>query len=922
MRPPLQQIEAVFHEALVIPAPDRGAFLDRACAGNPDLLQEVQSLLRHAAGQTETFAAAVKPVVRDLLEGSAAAMEIEAGAMLGPFRLEHKLGEGGMGFVYLATDTRLGRKVAVKVIRQTLARTAEARARFLREARSAAALSHPNIATLLDVGETGARLWLVMEYVDGVPLRARLAGTLAESLCLRYATQIAAALEHAHARRIIHRDIKPENILITGEENVKMIDFGLARTVYERSDSATPITAPDAFIGTLAYAAPEILTGASGSARSDIYSFGVLLYEMTCGEQPFARLSGHALVSAIMTGSYPRCSSLNAGTSSRMAAVIDRCMSREPAARFKDARDLSTALLGWGSDIKLPAETAGPTLAIMDFRNIGGAANLEWLGAGIAETLSADLAKLKSVRIASRGRVVQSLRRLGNSSDDPGTAIELGRSLGARWVVTGGYQQVGERIRVTATLIDSSTGDSLLAEKIDGRWDELFEVQDHVVEVLLKALSIGFGTTDQQKIMPAETRNLAAYEHYVRGRQQLYVMDAKSLSGAIRDLEQAVSFDPDYAFAYSALGTAHALQFIRTSDPADITCASNYLERAIQLDPELGEPYPWLNNVRLRKNDPVGALAAGRKAVELQPDLAEAHYFYGATHYMIPEFQPGALRRKASHLVEAIRLQPKLHSAWLLLGASAAYLGKHQDAIHILREAVRMESDPDVVYRFVGARTLQAIAQTRACSWDAARAMHLEALETLRETDHIYTTCFQTLSTSGLGDIELRCGNHGAALTHYRRARRFITESRRITGSTRLLIRVNAGLAAAYAAAGEMERAEELASEAATQLQSLAGQTATVTFECSLAQLWLCIAVTEVRLGRIEAAAESLTHAHESGWLDGRWLSTDPELSSLHGHSAYVSFLEELASAPETEIAIPAITAAQRPEHQSASGGT
>ena len=373
-------------------------------------------------------------------------------------------------------------------------------------------------------------------------------------------------------------------------------------------------------------------------------------------------------------------------------------------------------------------------------------------------------------------------------------------------------------------------------------------MQDRVVASILKALTIGFATTDQQKILSAETRNMAAYEYYVRARQQMYEMQGKSLSAAIHYFELAVGLDPDYALAYSGLGTAHALQFIRTSNPEDIVRASGYLERAIELDPELGEPYPWLANIRLRKNDPAGSFAAGRKGVELQPDLAESHYFYGGGHYMLPEFQPGAIRTTPSFLAEAIRLQPRFHAAWLVLGATAAFLGKHADAIRILTEAVRMEAEPDLVYRFVGARTLLAIAHTRAGSWDAGRAQHLDALESLRDTDHIYTSCFETLSACGLGDIELRCQNESAALTHYRRARRIIRESRATVGGAAPSHPDQRGTRRRLRCHRRNGARPRTCRRGRGATRSLAGQTATATFECSFSQLWLTLAATEVRL--------------------------------------------------------------------------
>jgi tetratricopeptide (TPR) repeat protein len=366
-----------------------------------------------------------------------------------------------------------------------------------------------------------------------------------------------------------------------------------------------------------------------------------------------------------------------------------------------------------------------------------------------------------------------------------------------------------------------------------------------------------------------------------------------------------VALDPEYAFAYSGLGTAHALLFISTSNPDDIVGASRYLERAIELDPELAEPYPWLNNIRFRKNDIAGAVAAGRKAIELQPDLPEAHYFYGGLHYMMPEIEPGAIWQGASHVAQALRLQPNFHAGWLVLGGMAMFTGKHSDAIRILNEAVRLEAETNLRYRFEGSRTLLAIAISRSGDWEQAREQHHDALESLRGTEHVYTTCFQTLSWCCLGEIELRRGDPAAALAQFRRARRMITESRRIVGSPRLLIRVNAGLAAAYAASGDIDRASELAIRAAEDLRGPAGLPQNVTFECSVAQLWLSLAVAEVRLGRIKSAVAHLSRARDTGWLDVVWLRADPELRPLAGDPAFDAFVDELDSHPQRDFPAP-----------------
>jgi TolB-like protein/predicted Ser/Thr protein kinase len=895
MSSPFRKVEALFHRVLDLPEPERHGLLERACAGDPALLRDVQALLDHHKEETAAFRAAIQPVASELL-ASAPDSLLAGDATLGRYRLDRKLGEGGMGAVYLGTDSRLGRNVAVKVINRISTCTPEARGRFVREARSAAALCHPNIASIYDVGESGEIPWIVMEYVHGGSLRSLMTGSRSERAWMHYASQIASALAHAHARGIIHRDIKPDNILVTEDDQVKVIDFGLARAVPDQASESETITRPDAFVGTLAYAAPELIAGGSASARSDIYSAGVLLYEMACGEHPFAGLKGHALVSAISTGSYVSCRKRSPPVPAAIAAVVDRAMEREPAARYKNGAELAAALQRPEASQYIRAADATPTLVVLDFENIGGSPHLEWLSSGMAETLSTDLARLRSVRVVSRGHVVERLRRLGHARKDAAAAVDIGRELGAGRIVTGGYQRIADRVRITVALIDASSGDALAMDKIDGRWDELFDVQDRVTEAVLKSLALS--SADEQRILPAETRNLVAYEHYVRARQLMYEMQSQSVSGAIGQFEQAIRLDPDYALAYSGLGTAHALQFIRTSSPDDIQRASQYLERATELDPELAEPYPWLANIRLRKNDPAGSLAAGRRGVELQPDLSVAHYFYGATFYMAPEVQPGGLRTALPHLVEAIHLDSRLHAAYIVLGASALFLGMHDDAIRVLSEAVRRESGPDLLYPFVGARTLRAFAQTRAGLWKAANEGHLDALEALRNTNHIYTSSFETLSACGLGEIELRAGNESAALTYFRRARRIITESRRTAGSARLLIRIDTGLACAYARLGDQERARQLADAAAAQIGSLDGQTATATFECSFALLWLGLACAQVRLGDLEAAVASLERAHQSGWLDAAWLRIDPELRPLRDHRVFRGFVEELDAAP------------------------
>ena len=812
----MSELEHIFHEALELPEAAREEFIVRQCGNNLALAADVRSLLSYEQQPTAPFAAAIEPVAADLF----AVRALQPGTMLGPFRIAHKIGEGGMGAVYHATDTRLHRDVALKILRHSLGNHTDALARFQREARAAAALSHPNIAMLHDFGESSGAPWLVMELIDGESLRAKLnAGPLTETNVLRYAGQLAEALVHAHSRGIIHRDIKPENLLIAQNGTLKVIDFGIADLVHDAA-------APSPF-GTPAYAAPEVLTGQPLTEAADIYSAGIVLREMAAG-RPI------------------------------LAAVIERCLAPDPATRFRNGARLAAALRAANG----PAPPTGnTTVAIVDFTNLANDPAIDWLGAGIAETLAARLSKLRFVRVASR------------SAPPPANA---------RWVVSGSYQRSGEQVRVTPQLRATATGETLVAGAVDGHWAEIFSVQDRVAALLAHAIVNELGEPLAHSPSAPETRSLVAYEHFARGRQHMYQMSAAALALAIQHFEEAIALDPDYALAYSALGTSCALRFLRTSSPADIQRASACLEQAIALDPELGEPYPWVANIRSRKNDPAGAFAAGRKGVELQPDLPEAHYFFGGLHYMLAEARLYDSAIGIHALREAIRLQPRLHPAYLLLGALHSWRGEHAEAIPVLTEAIARETEVDLLYRFVGARTLRAVAYFRSGQWDLARAAFQDAFDSLTAgPEHLYRECFLVLSALGIADLDLRANDASSAIAHYRRAWRIVKESPRIVGSSRLLIRAAAGLAAAYAATGDAARARELVLDASQQLEAVAGQTASVTFECGLAQLHLSLASAYHRLGDDASASTHLGGAIDAGWSDLAWLGLDPELSPL-----------------------------------------
>ena len=887
-----QRLQDLFHAALERPAAQRSAFVHAHCTDDPELLNELQSLLaceHHGSAPVQPARRAVEALFTGAPE-----VAVENHHLL------RKLGSGGMSSVYLAEDVRLKRQVALKVLQHAWALAPEGRARIRREARMAAGLSHPNVACIYDVGESEGVQWISMEYVDGVTLRTRLlAGAMPVATLTDVGLQMAAALAHAHSRNVIHRDIKPENVMVTPNGTVKLLDFGLA----VRTEGHTPslqITAAGTFIGTLRYAAPEVLAGESSSPAGDIYSLGAVLYELATGEALFGRLNSSALIAAVLASDRPSLRSLNPALPHGLASLIDRCISRDPADRYANGETL-VAAFGTLDKPESSAPAPPPSVAVVEFHNLSGDPEMDWLSTGLAETLTADLARLVTVRVAHRARVMAESARCQARWDDPASLIELAQRLHVCWVVTGSFQKTGDRVRVLPHLIDASSGEDLPVGKVDGSWKNLFDLQDRVVTVVLDAVSVRSTTTERRPLTP-DTVNLNAYESYMRGRARMRDMGHRSLAEAIAHLERAVSLDGDYALAWSGLGTAHALSFLRGTNPDDLIRASACLEKAIALDPELGDPYPWLCFVRTRRQDVDGALEAGRKAVTLHPDVPEGHYFYGAVVQMFAEFRQPDYQAGLHHLCETLRLEPRHLPAYIVIGATSLMAGLHDVAIRSLSRAVDLELNPDLVYRFVGARSLLAIAWQHCGRADLAEKAARESLHVLRDSDHVYRGVFSAISACTLGELALLRNDTAGALAEYRHAWKIVQESARMVGRERVVAKTTAGLAAAYAAAGQTERARKLADETAGRLRLAREHRNVITFECCYSHLSLALARAEIRLGDNTSAAQRVLDAVHTGWRDALWLRLDPDYASLSNCPAYEEALRCMDDYPRVTV--------------------
>lgn len=823
------------------------------------------------------------------------------GQAIAQYQILAKLGAGGMGVVYLAQDGRLGRRVALKILPAEFAQDEDRVARFQREARAVAALSHPGIAVLYEIGEIDDTRYLAIEFVEGRSLQEQLAAEPISTDCLvDYTVQISDALGHAHGRGILHRDIKPANIMVTPEGRVKLLDFGLARLLEGKDDTRSALTAPGTWMGTLQYCAAEVLRGREADQRSDLYSLGVVLYQMACGRLPFDGLQGHALVSAILSGQPRSAKNNNLLIGAGLDRFIMRAISSDPEQRPQSAAEFSRALREavCGAPSQLSVLQAAPVLAVLDFQNITDDRSTDWLGTGLAETLTADLKRLKLVRVVSRERVQEAARRHGVPAAEHSKLIELGKELGVRWLVLGSYQRAGERLRILPRVIEVASGEETVTVKVDGSWDGVFALQDRVVADVMAALEVKIDSSAMERIAPPETLHLEAYEHYVQGRQRLNQFGKESLELARRHLESAIALDPDYALAHAALGATHAMRYIHRTDPSDLDHAARYLERAIELDPELGEPYPWLTYAYMRQGKVEQAIGTGHTGVERQADLVLAHYFLGAAYLISTEHDPAAYGNAAKHFLDATLADRRWGATWLCLGQIAAMCGEYDVAEQFLQTGLERENCGPGFGYFIGSEMLLAtVTQRRG---DGARAHEIYAASTasLEACDHVYREAMLALTSCGLGDVLLREGRADNALAEFRRASRLVKEYPRMLGRQRVLSRTLVGMGAAHAAQGKSSHARELLEEAAQGLIEISHTPQTWLWEGALGQLYYGLGAAYARMGEQDVALDCLGKAVATGWRDGHWLASDPELILLRSHACFPTLQEKLRLLP------------------------
>ena len=699
-----------------------------------------------------------------------------------------------MGEVFLARDLALGRAAAVKVLSSAL--TAEARARLFREAAACARLQHPAIATFYESGDSDGVAFLAMEYVAGETLRDRLRrGPLPFPLALSIAGALLEALGHAHEAGVLHRDIKPENVMVTGDNLGKLLDFGIAR-VHETSDADTDpeteaatevaLTEPGAVIGTLGYMSPEQLKGHALDERSDLFSLGAVLYEMLCGSPAFPGASAADRIAAILLSDVPPIR--GEGVSAETSVLLARALARDPEKRYPSAGAFLSDLRALASG-ELSVAALPDTLAIVDFVNLSRNPDDEWIGSGFAESLATDLARLPGVTLVPRERVRQA--RAGGTED-----AGLGRALGCRWVLSGGFQRVGPRLRVTAKLGDGATGDTVFSEKFDGTLEEMFALQDRLAARAAGALQTG---VEPRASRPAP--RIDAYERHARGRRFFHRLEKGTMDQARILFEEAIGVDPDYAPALAGLAAVHAMRFPFHTDRRELEISESYARRAIAADPELAEPRVWLGYSLCRLGRHDETISQENRAMELDPTSVFAPYFAAFCLVNLGRRDEGV--RLFQRTVE---LDPRHGFAWLGLGWSHLDLGRPAEALWCLETAVAIEGESGMGPT-AGVAGYLGECLRRSGELERARAACLRGLLAVERSDNMYRDTFRGVSLCALGRTALEQADADAARAAFTQAVAHLRGRPRALGGGHLLVQALAGLSRAGDGAGTLDEA-------------------------------------------------------------------------------------------------------------------
>jgi serine/threonine protein kinase/Flp pilus assembly protein TadD len=708
-----QHVKSVLEAALQLDCAQRSAYLDQACASDQSLRHEVESLL-----------SADKQAQTNFLQSSPVATRLEKGTRLGDYEIQSLLGAGGMGEVYRARDLRLRREVAVKVLPSLVSSDPERVRRFEQEATAAAALNHPNILAVHQLGTYAGTPYLVSELLEGETLGEQISrGRIAPRRAIDYGVQIAHGLAAAHEKGIVHRDLKPDNLFLTKDGHVKILDFGLAKLTQPQPDSAHSAptmggeTEPGLIMGTVGYMSPEQVRGQAADHRADIFALGAILYEMLTGKRAFQKPTSPETMSAILNEDPREMSQIVSNIPPALERIVHRCLEKAPDRRFQSTTDLTFALealsdsgairgkalgnrsgLSWNwisastialalvavvgmvfafssatvsgwRDRLLRWSSAGNgteihSLAVLPLQNLSGDPSQEYFADGMTEELTANLGQIRALRVISRTSAM-------HYKNNPKTLPQIARELHVDAVVEGSVEREGNQVRITAQLIDASTDRHLWAKTYDGASQSVLTLQGEVAQAIASEIRIKLTAQEQTQLASARLVNPQAHELYLRGIYELRKRTHEGIEAAIQNFQQALVVDPNEALAYAGLADAYYDQSTWLRAPLEVMPkAKSAAVRAIELDDSLAEAHAALGYVKLNFDwDWPGAEREFQRAIQLNPNLPRAHVGYAQYLLSVRRAEEASVQFDRADAIDPLQGQSHMGRPYLLFNA-------------------------------------------------------------------------------------------------------------------------------------------------------------------------------------------------------------------------------------------------------------